>query len=118
MKIRMTKMGLIDVCGRIASAAAEPEDKVKGMASASIEMVKIIDELFPEKEEKDEKENKAEELSDLEKLLFRRTYLADVQYHRTYSRASFGRYSSLYNLIIDAELKEKYRLWKVARGYE
>lgn len=36
MKIRMTKMGLIDVCGRIASAAAEPEDKVKGMADASI----------------------------------------------------------------------------------
>lgn len=78
----------------------------------------LIDEFFPEKEEKEEKENKAEELSDLEKLLFRRTYLADVQYHRTYSRVSFGRYSSLYNLIIDAGLKEKYRLWKVACGYE
>lgn len=119
MEIRMTKMGLIDVCGRIASAAVESEDKAKGMAAASIEMVKIIDEFFPEKEEKEEeKENKAEELSDLEKLLFGRTYLADVQYHRTYSRVSFGRYSSLYNLIIDAGLKEKYRLWKVARGYE
>ena len=118
MKISMTKKGLIDVCGRIAGAAAELEDKAKGMADASIEMVKIIDEFFPEKEEKEEKENKAEELSDLEKLLFGRTYLADVQYHRTYSRVSFGRYSSLYNLIIDAGLKEKYRLWKVARGYE
>ena len=118
MKISMTKLGLIDVCGRIASAAMEPGDKIKGMADASIEMVKIINELFPEKEEKEEKENKAEELNDLEKLLFGRTYLADVQYHRTYSRVSFGRYSSLYNLIIDAELKEKYRLWKAARGYE
>lgn len=117
-KIEISKLGLIDVCGRIASAAVEPEDKVKGMADASIEMVKIIDEFFPEKEEKEEKENKAEELSDLEKLLFERTYLADVQYYRTYSRVSFGRYSSLYNLIIDAGLKEKYRLWKVARGYE
>ena len=117
-KIEISKLGLIDVCCRIANAAAEPEDKVKGMADASIEMVKIIDELFPEKEEK-EKENKAtEELSDLEKLLFIRTYLVDVQYHRTYSRVLFGRYSSLYNLIIDAWLKEKYRLWKVARGYE
>lgn len=118
MKIRMTKLGLIDVCGRIAGAAAWPEDKAKGMADASIEMVKIIDELFPEKEEKEEKENKAEELSDLEKLLFRRTYLADVQYHRTFSAISLGRYSSLHNLIIDADLQEKYRLWKVARGYE
>lgn len=118
-KIEISKLELIDVCGRIAGAAAELEDKAKGMADASIEMVKIIDEFFPEKEEKEEeKENKAEELSDLEKLLFGRTYLADVQYHRTYSRVSFGRYSSLYNLIIDAGLKEKYRLWKVARGYE
>ena len=49
MKISMTKLGLIDVCGRIASAAMEPGDKIKGMADASIEMVKIINELFPEK---------------------------------------------------------------------
>lgn len=119
MKIRMTKLGLIDVCGRIAGAAAELEDKAKGMADASIEMVKIIDEFFPEKEEKEEdKENKAEELSDLEKLLFRRTYLAYAQYHTTLSAVSLSRYTNLRSLIIDAELKEKYRLWKAARGYE
>lgn len=118
MKISMTKIGLIDVCGRIAGAAAEPEDKAKGMADASIEMVKIIDEFFPEKEEKEEKENKAEELSDLEKLLFRRTYLADVQYHSTFSNVSLSRYAILRSMVTDAGLKEKYRLWKAARGYE
>lgn len=119
MKISMTKMGLIDVCGRIAGAAAELEDKAKGMADASIEMVKIIDEFFPEKEEKEEdKENKAEELSDLEKLLFGRTYLADVQYHSTFSNVSLSRYAILRSMVTDAGLKEKYRLWKAARGYE
>lgn len=118
MKIRMTKLGLIDVCGRIASAAAEPGDKIKGMADASVEMVKIINELFPEKEEKEEKENKAEELNDLEKLLFRRAYLAYVQYHTTLSAVSLSQYTNLRSLIIDARLNEKYNLWKVACGYE
>lgn len=120
MEIRMTKMGLIDVCNRIANVTAEPGDKVKKMADASIEIVKIIEEFFPvEEEQEKEKENKAtEELSDLEELLFRRTYLAYVQYHRTFSDVQFGRYASLHNLVIDADLKEKYRLWKVARGYE
>ena len=47
-KIEISKLGLIDVCGRIASAAMEPGDKIKGIADASIEMVKIINELFPE----------------------------------------------------------------------
>lgn len=117
-KIEISKLGLIDVCGRIASAATEPGDKIKGMADASIEMVKIINELFPEKEEKEEKENKAEELNDLEKLLFRRTYLAYAQYHTTISAVSLSRYTNLRSLIIDAGLNEKYNLWKAAHEYE
>ncbi len=123
MKISMTKMGLIDVCGRIAGAAAEPEDKAKGMADASIEMVKIIDEFFPEEEEKKEEtdaEKPAEktELSALEELLFERTHLRDVQYHTTLSAVSLSRYTNLRSLIIDAGLNEKYNLWKAAHEYE
>lgn len=117
-KIEISKLGLIDICGRIASAAAEPGDKIKGMTDASIEMVKIINELFPEKEEKEEKENKAEELNDLEKLLFRRAYLAYAQYHTTISAVSLSQYTNLRSLIIDAGLNEKYNLWKAAHEYE
>ena len=79
----------------------------------SMEMLKVLDEFFPEEEEK-----KETELSALEELLFERTHLRDVQYHTTLSAVSLSRYTNLHSLIIDADLKEKYNFWKAVNGYE
>lgn len=112
-KAEISKTDLIKVCCRIANAAAEPENETAGILNASMEMLKVLDEFFPEEEEK-----KETELSALEELLFERTHLRDVQYHTTLSAVSLSRYTNLHSLIIDADLKEKYNFWKTANGYE
>lgn len=112
-KAEISKTDLIKVCCRIANAAAELEDETAGILNASMEMLKVLDEFFPEEEEK--KETK---LSALEEMLFERTHLRDVQYHTTLSAVSISRYTTLHSLIIDADLKEKYNFWKAAHGYE
>ena len=122
-KAEISKTDLIKVCCRIANAAAEPENETAGILNASMEMLKVLNEFFPEEEEKKEKtdaEKPAEktELSALEELLFERTHLRDVQYHTTLSAVSLSRYTNLHSLIIDADLKEKYNFWKAVNGYE
>lgn len=122
-KAEISKTDLIKVCCRIANAAAELEDETAGILNASMEMLKVLDEFFPEEEEKKEEtdaEKPAEktELSALEELLFERTHLRDVQHHTTLSAVSLSRYNNLHSLIIDADLKEKYNFWKAANGYE
>ena len=120
-KTEISKMDLMKVCGRIASAAMEPEDKAVGTIDASIEMVKIIDEFFPEKnEEEPDAEKPAEKtaLSALEKLLFEQRHLAVTQYPAEPSPEAYGRFKALYGLVMDAGLEEKYKLWKAVNGYE
>lgn len=122
-KAEISKTDLIKVCCRIANAAAELEDETAGILNASMEMLKVLDEFFPEEEEKKEEtdaEKPAEktELSALEELLFERTHLRDVQHHTTLSAVSLSRYNNLHSLIIDADLKEKYNFWKAVNGYE
>ena len=112
-KAEISKTDLIKVCCRIANAAAELEDETAGILNASMEMLKVLDEFFPEEEEK-----KETELSALEELLFERTHLRDVQYHTALSAVSLSRYNNLHSLIIDADLKEKYNFWKAVNGYE
>lgn len=112
-KAKISKTDLIKVCCRIANAAAEPENETAGILNASMEMLKVLDEFFPEEEEK-----KETELSALEELLFERTHLRDVQYHTTLSAVSLSRYTNLHSLIIDADLQEKYNFWKAVNGYE
>jgi hypothetical protein len=122
-KAEISKTDLIKVCCRIANAAAELEDETAGILNASMEMLMVLDEFFPEEEEKKEEadaEKPAEktELSAMEELLFERTHLRDVQYHTTISAVSLSRYNNLHSLIIDADLKEKYNFWKAVNGYE
>lgn len=50
-KAEISKTDLIKVCCRIANAVAEPEDETAGIFNASMEMLKILDEFFPEKKE-------------------------------------------------------------------
>lgn len=122
-KAEISKADLIKVCSRIANAASEPENETAGILNASMEMLKVLDEFFPEEEEKKEEpdaEKPAEktELSALEELLFERTHLRDVQYHTTPSAVSLRGYAVLGSLVRDAGLKEKYNFWKAANGYE
>lgn len=120
-KTEISKMDLMKVCGRIASAAMKPEDKDVGTIDASIEMVKIIDEFFPEKnEEEPDAEKSAEKtaLSVLEKLLFEQRHLAVTQYTEESSPEAYGRFKALQGLVMDAGLEEKYNFWKAVNGYE
>lgn len=120
-KAKISKTGLIKVCCRIANAAAEPENETAGILNASMEMLKVLDEFFPEKKEEEtdaEKPAEKTEPSALEELLFERTHLRDVQYHTTLSAVSLSRYTTLHSLIIDADLQEKYNFWKAVNGYE
>lgn len=120
-KAEISKTDLIKVCCRIANAAAELEDETAGVLNASMEMLKVLDEFFPEKKKEEtdaEKPAEKTELSALEELLFERTHLRDVQYHTTLSAVSLSRYNNLHSLIIDADLKEKYNFWKAVNGYE
>lgn len=120
-KAEISKTDLIKVCCRIANAAAELEDETAGILNASMEMLKVLDEFFPEKKKEEtdaEKPAEKTELSALEELLFERTHLRDVQHHTTLSAVSLSRYNNLHSLIIDADLKEKYNFWKAVNGYE
>lgn len=120
-KAEISKMDLIEACGRVAAAAAMPKDAGVGVVAASREIAKIIREFFPEKKEEEpdaEKPAEKTELSALEKLLFERTHLRDVQYHTTPSAVSLRGYAVLGSLVMDAGLEEKYKLWKAVNGYE
>ena len=120
-RAEISKMDFYEACGRIASVAADPENKAIGMLSASMEIVKAYKKLFPEKKEEEpdaEKPAEKTELSALEELLFERTHLRDVQYHTTHSAVSLSRYTNLHSLIIDADLQKKYNFWKAVNGYE
>lgn len=118
-KAEISKADLIKVCSRIANAASEPENETAGILNASMEMLKVLDEFFPEKkEEEPDAEKPKTELSALEELLFERTHLRDVQYHTTHSAVSLSRYTNLHSLIIDADLQKKYNFWKAVNGYE
>lgn len=120
-KAEISKTDLIKVCCRIANAVAEPENETAGILNALMEMLKVLDEFFPEKKEEEpdaEKPAEKTELSALEELLFERTHLRDVQYHTTLSAVSLSRYTNLHSLIIDADLQKKYNFWKAVNGYE
>lgn len=120
-KAEISKTDLIKICCRIANAAAEPENETAGILNASMEMLKVLDEFFPEKKEEEpdaEKPAEKTELSALEELLFERTHLRDVQYHTTLSAVSLSRYTNLHSLVIDAGLTEKYNFWKAVNGYK
>lgn len=120
-KAEISKMDLIEACGRVAAAAAMPKDAGVGVVAASREIAKIIREFFPkEKEEEPDAEKPAEntELSALEKLLFEQRHLAVTQYPEESSPEAYGRFKALRGLVIDAGLEEKYNFWKAANGYE
>lgn len=120
-RAEISKMDFYEACGRIASVAADPENKAIGMLSASMEIVKAYKKLFPEKKEEEpdaEKPAEKEELSALEKLLFEQTYLAVVQYAAVSSSEAYSRFKALHGLVMDAGLEEKYNFWKAVNGYE
>lgn len=120
-RAEISKMDFYEACGRIASVAADPENKAIGMLSASMEIVKAYKKLFPEKkEEEPDAEKPAEKTapSALEKLLFEQTYLAVVQYAAVSSSEAYSGFKALHGLVIDAGLEEKYNFWKMANGYE
>lgn len=120
-KAEISKMDLIEACGRVAAAAAAPEDKVAGIISASMELAKISKKFFPEKKEEEpdaEKPAEKTELSALEKLLFEQMHLAVTQYPEEYSLEAYGRFKALQGLVMDAGLEEKYNFWKAVNGYE
>ena len=52
-KAEISKADLIKVCSRIANAASEPENETAGILNASMEMLKVLDEFFPEKKEEE-----------------------------------------------------------------
>lgn len=128
-KAEISKMDLIEACGRVASAAAMPKDAGVGVVAASREIAKIIREFFPKKKEEEpdaEKPAEKTELSALEKLLFEQAYLAAAQcaaessvvHHAAGSSGAYSSFKALYGLVMDAGLEEKYNFWKAANGYE
>lgn len=119
-KTEISKMDLMKVCGRIASAAMEQEDKDAGTIDASIEMVKIIDEFFPEKEEKEPDAKPV----DLKQMLFnhaadsREPLLGtDVENNRTAEIRRDAKHAALISLILNAGLGGEYREW-LRKKYE
>lgn len=120
-KAEISKMDFYEACGRIASVAADPENKAIGMLSASMEIVKAYKKLFPEKkEEEPDAEKPAEETapSALEKLLFEQAHLAMEQYAAEPSAEAYGKFKALYGLVRDAGLEARYYVWKEEKGYE
>lgn len=128
-RAEISKMDFYEACGRIASVAADPENKAIGMLSASMEIVKAYKKLFPEKkEEEPDAEKPAEKpaLSALEKLLFEQAYFAAAQcaaessvvHHAAGSSGAYSSFKALYGLVMDAGLEEKYNFWKEVNGYE
>ena len=130
-KAEISKMDLIEACGRVAAAAAMPKDAGVGVVAASREIAKIIREFFPKKKEEEpdaEKPAENTELSALEELLFEQTYHAVERYktessgvHPTAGSSeaeAYCRFKALYGLVMDAGSEEKYKLWKAVNGYE
>lgn len=120
-KAEISKMDLIEACGRVAAAAAMPKDAGVGVVAASREIAKIIREFFPEKkEEEPDAEKPAEKTapSALKELLFEQAHLAMEQYAAEPSEEAYGKFKALYGLVRDAGLEEKYNFWKAANGYE
>ena len=128
-RAEISKMDFYEACGRIASVAADPENKAIGMLSASMEIVKAYKKLFPEKkEEEPDAEKSAEKTapSALEKLLFEQAYFAAAQcaaessvvHHAAGSSGAYSSFKALYGLVMDAGLEEKYNFWKAVNGYE
>lgn len=124
-RAEISKMDFYEACGRIASVAADPENKAIGMLSASMEIVKAYKKLFPEKKEEEPDAEKTAP-SALEKLLFEQAYLAAAQcaaessvvHHAAGSSGAYSSFKALYGLVMDAGLEEKYNFWKTANGYE
>lgn len=123
-KAEVSKTDLIKVCCRIANAAAELENETAGILNASMEMLKVLDEFFPEKKEEDphaEKPAEKTELSALEELIFEKAHLATVNCKEVCSDISdirYGKFLESHDLIRDAGLQEKYNFWKAVNGYE
>ena len=120
-RAEISKMDFYEACGRIASVAADPENKAIGMLSASMEIVKAYKKLFPEKKEEEpdaEKPAEKTELSALEELLFKQTYLAVTQYAAESSSEAYSRFEALYGLVRDSGLETRYFAWKEEKGYE
>lgn len=120
-KAEISKMDLIEACGRVAAAAAMPKDAGVGVVAASREIAKIIREFFPEKKEEEpdaEKPAEKTELSALEELLFERAHLAEVKCKEVCSDIRYGSVLESHGLIRDAGLQEKYDAWKEEKGYE
>lgn len=120
-KAEISKMDLIEACGRVAAAAAMPKDAGVGVVAASREIAKIIREYFPKKKEEEpdaEKPAEKTELSALEELLFERTHLAEVKCKEVCSDIRYGSVLESHGLIRDAGLQEKYDAWKEEKGYE
>lgn len=120
-KAEISKMDLFEACGRVAAAAAAPEDKVAGIISASMEISKISKKLFPEKKEEEpdaEKPAEKTELSALEKLLFEQAHLATVKCKEVCSDIRYGRFLESHDLIRNAGLQKEYDAWKEEHGYE
>lgn len=133
-KAEISKMDLIEACGRVAAAAAAPEDKVAGIISASMELAKISKKFFPEKKEEEEKEDKAaeepqeekntENTLDLKLMLFNHAAECgvpipgmDIENNRTAEIRRDAKHTALISLILNAGLGGEYREW-LRKKYE
>jgi hypothetical protein len=120
-KAEISKADLIKVCSRIANAASEPENETAGILNASMEMLKVLDEFFPEKKEEEpdaEKSAEKTELMALKDLLFEQAHLAVEQYAAEHSEEAYGKFNALFGLVRDAGLEARYCAWKEEKGYE
>lgn len=135
-KAEISKADLIKVCSRIANAASEQENETAGILNASIEMLKVLDEFFPEKKE-EEKEDKAAEEPQEEKSTEKDSKYDDLK-NRIFNHAAdymspiaptveslsaaeirrSAKYTALLLLILDAGLSEEYHDWMREKGYE
>nr|DAG49891.1 MAG TPA: hypothetical protein [Caudoviricetes sp.] len=107
---------LAEVTAGTIEACFEEKNKSVATIRAGLEGYRLIEKLFPE--EPAEKPAEKTELSDLKELLFERTHLAKEKYDNEHMDLQFSRYTGLYALIKDAELKEEYDAWKEEKGYE
>lgn len=134
-KAEISKMDLIEACGRVAAAAAMPKDAGVGVVAASREIAKIIREFFPEKKEEEKEDKEAEEpqeekntekdakFEDLKNLLFNHAasykypIAATVENLRTTEIRSDAKHAALISLILNAGLGGEYREW-LRKKYE
>ncbi len=127
-RAEISKMDFYEACGRIASVAAEPEDKAIGILSASVEIVKAYRKLFPEKKEdkaaEEPQEEKNTKYDDLKNRIFNHAagYIlpvnTEVENHATAEIRRSAKYVALLLLIADAGLRDEYLEWMRENGYE